>query len=154
MSPLKAIAIGLSPVLLLILIVSQLREIPRELKQPVPAYQLSYETLKTAVEQVELASKINYDEIDTSFTNPNSTPFGKTYRRKVHRPSGPKYVRTPLSVKGILSGDVPLVVLQDPSGKTHIVKQGETVLDRKIIKINSKGVTLRDKAGVETLMVE
>lgn len=148
------IVLGALPFLFIILIVSQIREIPKELKQPVPAYRLSYETLKSAVEQVELAAKINFDEIDTSFTKPESTPFGKTYKRKKVRRTGTKFVRTPLSVQGILQGDVPLVVLQDPTGKTHIVKRGETVMERKVIKINSKGVTLRDRAGTETLMVE
>lgn len=62
--------------------------------------------------------------------------------------------RVPLTLKGIMTGKRTIVLLKERSGKTHPLSQGESVHERKIIKITSSSVILEDKLGRDTLLVE
>ncbi len=154
MNRLKKIAFALLPIFLLIFLIDQVSKIPSELKRPIPAHRVSLKELEQVVKSVELAAKVSFDDVDSTFESSASTPFGKMRKRVKRGPSLPKYERTELTLQGILQGESTLAVLIDPNGKTHIVKRGDTVLNRKITKISESGVILRDRIGSETLSVE
>ncbi len=134
MNNIKSVLLGLLPLALLLVIGNQIVSMSNEFKRPTPNYQLSYESLEAVVKQTELASKLTFEQVDSTFEKSISTPFGKTVRSRRKRTYTPKYERSSISLQGVLQGDSPLAVLVDPKGKTHIVKRGETILDRKVIK--------------------
>ncbi len=154
MNQLKPIIIAIVPLLLVILLVNQVQVTLKGTERPIPEHRISHEKLEKRVNQVELAVGLSFETVDTLFEKSSSTPFGKTVVKRRRRPRGPQFERTILKLQGILQGDSPLAVLVDPSGKTHIVKKGEVVHERKVLKISSTGVTLRDKLGSERIAVE
>lgn len=83
------------------------------------------------------------------------SPFG-TFRAPIKGSSEPKieFDRIPLVLKGIIDGKRKVVLLKERSGKTHPLSKGEKVHDRKVIKITTTSVILKDKLGNDTLFVE
>jgi hypothetical protein len=64
------------------------------------------------------------------------------------------YSRKKISLKGILSKEKPLAILEDDQGKTYICGAGEQVLDQKIVNIGADRVTLRDRRGTYDVAVQ
>lgn len=101
-------------------------------------------------------TKISSDSLDISNLR---SPFGDktpTKRRPVapKKQEGPEFKRTPLKLKGILEGAKLVAVLYAPSGKTHIVSQGDVLFEREISKITKSSVTLSDPKGDEILQLQ
>jgi hypothetical protein len=68
--------------------------------------------------------------------------------------AGAGYTRKTLSLKGILTKDNPLAILEDESGQTHIAGVGDTVESQKIVRIEATRVMLKDKSGSYELTVK
>lgn len=106
-------------------------------------------------EYKELLSRSEHKE-PTQITQKMHSPF---YVKRVIKRRDPvekkiDFDRVPLTLKGIMTGKRTIVLLKERSGKTHPLSKGESVHERKIIKITSSSVILEDKLGRDTLLVE
>jgi hypothetical protein len=65
-----------------------------------------------------------------------------------------KFARVRLSLKGILSKDRSLAILESPTGETFIKGVGEMAGEQTIVSIKGNQVTLRDHIGTYDVVVE
>ncbi len=154
MNNFKLVVMGVVPVILFALFVNQILEISKEFHRDTPEYQISQEHLQEVVRVVEQAQNVKYEPIDSIFEPREQFPFG-TFRRPRRRGTPtPRYERATLRLQGVLQSETPMAVFVDPSGATHFLKVGESLLDREIRSITTAGVTVRDQAGTEILTVD
>ncbi len=154
MNQLKVILQALLPIVLLLVLVNQIQHIGREFHRETPQYQISQERLSEVVYLVEQAKVVKYESIDTIFEPREQFPFGRF--RSTRRRISPvvRYERSPLRLQGVLEGETPMAVVVDPSGATHFLQEGESILGREIRSITTAGVTVRDRAGTEVITVD
>lgn len=154
MKQLMTLVKAATPLLLLWGIIAVSLSIPELLQREQPEHDQSLAQLKLKIDTIKTVTSISFSSVDTTFEKVETTPFGKPYTPRKRVASGPKFEREPLRLQGILQGESPAAVLVDSKGKTHIVTRGDSVYDRKIIKISSTGVTLRDRKGTEVIAVQ
>lgn len=99
-----------------------------------------------------------FDTIPAHFTGGFDTPFKRWDEKKApaafrgNRSARP--ARAMLSLKGILTKDRPLAILDNGSGETQIRAAGEQAFDQSIISIKNNRVTIRDHLGTYEITVE
>jgi hypothetical protein len=103
-----------------------------------------------------------------SVTAPNPSPYGGSFEnpfRTVKQvadvaagssstASASQSSRKKLQLKGVLTKDNPLAIMEDETGQTYIKGVGETIGDLKIVKITVVKVTLRDRFGTYDISVK
>ena len=104
---------------------------------------------------VKEESATNYFEYTGGFQN----PFKVWNASRIHSPNKPgnsskKIVRTKFILKGILTKNKPLAILEDGMGETYIRGTGDKALDQIIVAIEKNRVTMRDRLGTYELVVE
>lgn len=65
-----------------------------------------------------------------------------------------KILRTPLALKGVLTKDRPLAILENGAGETFIRAVGEKAGEQTVVSIKDNRVTLRDHLGTYEIIVE
>ena len=94
-----------------------------------------------------------YFEYTGGFENPFKPEIQLPHHRGPSR-AALEAARTKLTLKGILSKNKPLAILEDGMGETYIRGVGEKAIDQTVTAISGNSVTLRDHLGTYVLMVE
>jgi hypothetical protein len=96
-----------------------------------------------------------YFEYKGGFENPfKSRNAVRLSSRRGNSGTAAKAPRVKFLLKGILTKNKPLAILEDEMGETYIRGIGEKVLDQSIVSIADNRVTLRDRLGTYVLVVE
>lgn len=122
--------------------------------QEEPHYLRKGERLVSTFKKSLVALKNNSAQDTLSLTTPSPFKVRKVPKRVITDQPKIDFDRVPLVLKGIMEGKKRVVLLKERSGKTHPLMQGESVHERKIIKITANSVILKDKLGNDTLFVE
>lgn len=146
--------------LLLVAAVVFFSKIPHDLSQlrnrkTVSADSTTTERLSLISAAVNEVPAIRSFEYTGGFEN----PFRPLHPKRVHsakRSTGGagKIARSKFLLKGILTKNKPLAILEDGLGETYIRGVGDKALDQVVVKITSNQVTMRDNLGTYVLVVE
>lgn len=132
--------------------------IMKSIKEPlIPKTSTTLTELQTTITQYKkLTTTLNETILDTLPLTKVPSPFGVIRAPRRVQPTIPKetFERVPLRLTGIMAGDKRIVLLKERNGTPHMLSKGETIHNRKIIKITSTSVILEDKLGKDTLTVE
>ena len=93
---------------------------------------------------------------DFEYTGGFENPFKSFHEKSAARPRGSSAVvsRSKFILKGILTKNKPLAILEDGMGETYIRGVGEKALEQTVVRITNNRVTMRDRAGTYELVVE
>ena len=105
--------------------------------------------INTAVSAVP---SVRHFEYTGGFENPFK-PFHEPPRRG-GKSAAEKVPRSKFILKGILTKNKPLAILEDALGETYIRGVGDKVLEQTIVGITNNRVTMRDHLGTYELVVE
>jgi hypothetical protein len=112
------------------------------------------DSAKTAVASANSLLSLKTDNATTLSDTLSISPFAE---KRVNRPKRARskvaFIREPLKLKGIMGGAQPLAVVANRIGKTEIVGIGDTILGRRVIKIETDAVIFRDRNGSERVVV-
>lgn len=107
----------------------------------------------SSVEQALNASTLKNP---ATFLGDFDNPF-RSYSAPASKPSstGQQAIaeRKKFFLKGVLYKEHPLAILADETGQTYILKEGESIDDTRLEKIDDTGARLRDRRGAYDLTV-
>ncbi|MFW6253342.1 MAG: hypothetical protein ACOC41_00285 [Chitinivibrionales bacterium] len=110
---------------------------------------LQNDTIKQALSEIDMVEPFE-------LTADMRSPFKSTHyrpRRKKIVSRGPAYKREPLRLKGILTKDNSLAIIENGRGKTFICRKGDTIGEQEVYEIGSEEVVMRDKLGTYRIAV-
>lgn len=143
-------------VLFFILAFSNLAEIPSDLQNVTKTNTKSQQLTPGELDKIDKVLQKKINSVTFAYTGQFESPF-RTRSTNIVISKSPKDTllkRTKLFLKGILTTNAPLAILEDEKGETYIRGTGEKALDQEIIKISDSKVILRDGHGTYELTVQ
>ena len=101
---------------------------------------------------VKLTPHKNYFDYTGQFESPFRLQ-GNLFSRASGK-AAVKIPRTPLALKGVLTKDRPIAILENAAGETFIRAAGEKAGEQTVVSIKDNRVTLRDHLGTYEIIVE
>lgn len=114
---------------------------------------LNLEAFEKSDKALSIKTKVQKSTFHGSFDPPFRQLLAAPVKRNIKK-TNEQLHRKKLFLKGLLSKNNPLAIIEDEDGKTFISKVGEQIHNWKIIKIEETQVTIKDGLVKDVLKVK